>query len=402
MFSRSVTVRKAVRGYILVFCPVAALNEMQMIILDHSVTAAALEFSKRDGVRDNVNQLNTALFLDLVLRNISTHKELAYRAEELNWPRPPLAMICMDICSFKKAIAGLSEQEILEKKRLVSECLRTYMPQSVVVSQSDSFVCIFPEYAQSKEVLSTINASCSQIKELTGFSFTTSVINHILDYLDLADAYTEVRSMVDIARIIGKSGQIFFAGDLIKEQAYRHCVDNPYIRSYYQDTLEILRRYDAENDAILSIDTTKGNRIINTRGFAISQTVKQGYILRASEDLLDIMQRTTGKLPYVFPVNMQDITPYGNDVHHINSIMQPCTCTEAPVVGVAITTEMMVPGCGTGCSHMEDIEEAARFVLEVAKDFTAGKISFYDAKDDARMNKLYGSMKHLQQLGNRD
>lgn len=157
-----------------------------------------------------------------------------------------------------------------------------------------------------------------------------------------------------------------------------------------------------ELDAILSIDTTKGNRIINTRGFAISQTVKQGYILRASEDLLDIMQRTTGKLPYVFPVNMQDITPYGNDVHHINSIMQPCTCTAAPVVGVAITTEMMVPGCGTGCSHMEDIEEAARFVLEVAKDFTAGKISFYDAQDDARMNKLYGSMKHLQQLGNRD
>ena len=77
------------------------------------------------------------------------------RQEELNWPRPPLAMICMDICSFKKAIAGLSEQDILEKKFLVSECLRTYMPQSVVVSQSDSFVCIFPEYAQPKEVLNT-------------------------------------------------------------------------------------------------------------------------------------------------------------------------------------------------------------------------------------------------------
>ena len=155
-------------------------------------------------------------------------------------------------------------------------------------------------------------------------------------------------------------------------------------------------------EAVLSIDTTKGNSVINVNGFAVSQTVKEGYILRYSSDILDIMQRTTGKLPYVFPVNMQDITPYGNDVHHINSIMQPCTCTDAPVVGVAITTEMMVPGCGTGCSHMEDIEEAARFVLEVAKDFTAGKISFYDVQDDARMNKLYGSMKHLQQLGNRD
>lgn len=152
-------------------------------------------------------------------------------------------------------------------------------------------------------------------------------------------------------------------------------------------------------DAIFSIDTTKGNRVINTRGFAISQPVKEGYILRGSEGLLDIMQRTTGRLPYVFPVNMQDITPYGNDVHHINSIMQPCTCTDAPVVGVAITTETMVPGCGSGCSHPIDVEEAARFVLEAAKSFGRGEFEFYDKKEFAHMVDLYGSMKQLQTLG---
>ena len=54
-----------------------------------------------------------------------------------------------------------------------------------------------------------------------------------------------------------------------------------------------------ELDAILSVDTTKGNRVINTRGFAISPTVKEGYILRTSEDLLELMQITTGKLPRV-------------------------------------------------------------------------------------------------------
>ena len=52
-----------------------------------------------------------------------------------------------------------------------------------------------------------------------------------------------------------------------------------------------------ELDAILSVDTTKGNRIINHRGFAISPTVKEGYILKTSNDLLDIMQTTTGRLP---------------------------------------------------------------------------------------------------------
>lgn len=155
-----------------------------------------------------------------------------------------------------------------------------------------------------------------------------------------------------------------------------------------------------ELDAILSVDTTKGNRVINHCGFAISPTVKEGYILRTSEDLLELMQITTGKLPYVFPLAMQDITPYGNDVHHINSVLQPCTATNAPVVGVAITTETMVPGCATGASRATDVEEAARFMLEVAKAFGKGKCSFYDEEEYQRLVKLYGKMNHLQTLGN--
>lgn len=157
-----------------------------------------------------------------------------------------------------------------------------------------------------------------------------------------------------------------------------------------------------ELDAILSVDTTKGNRVINTRGFAISPTVKEGWILRTSEDLLEKMQITTGRLPYVFPLTMQDITPYGNDVYHLNSVLQPCTATDAPVVGVAITAEVMVPGCATGATHFADVEEAARFMLEVAKGFGRGDLKFYDEEEYARLQKLYGSMKHLQTLGKED
>lgn len=157
-----------------------------------------------------------------------------------------------------------------------------------------------------------------------------------------------------------------------------------------------------ELDAILSVDTTKGNRVINTRGFAISPTVKEGYILRTSEDLLEQMQITTGRLPYVFPLATQDITPYGNNVHHLNSVLQPCTATDAPVVGVAITTEVMVPGCATGASHFADVEEAARFMLEVAKYFGKDDLKFYDEEEYELLKKLYGPMNHLQTLGKAD
>lgn len=164
------------------------------------------------------------------------------------------------------------------------------------------------------------------------------------------------------------------------------------------DTMNKLEVTDDMN-AILSIDTTKGNKVINTRGFAISNTVKEGYILKVSNDLAEIMMRTTGKLPYVFPLSQQDITPYGNGLYHLNSILQPAVATEAPVVGVAITTEVPVPGCATGSTHLTDIEMTGRFVIEVAKDFGEKRCKFYDEEEYKLILKLYGDMKKFQTRG---
>lgn len=169
-------------------------------------------------------------------------------------------------------------------------------------------------------------------------------------------------------------------------------------------TIETMNRYEVDDgmDAILSVDTTKGNRIINSRGFAISPTVKDGYILRVSEDLLDIMQAVTGKLPEVFAITLQDISPYANKLFHLNSIMQPATATHAPVVGVAITSEVAVSGCATGANQCQDMEMAVRFVVEVAKAWGMEQCSLYDEQEFQRLLSLYGSMEHFKTLGNEE
>ena len=206
---------------------------------------------------------------------------------------------------------------------------------------------------------------------------------------------TEMNTKGDIMK-----GDVIIATHICPDAPTQEHFPVPFMGSPIDMTTNNEKEVLPDMDAILSIDTTKGNRVINTRGFAISPTVKEGYVLRTSEDLLDLMQITTGRLPYVFPLAIQDITPYGNDVHHLNSILQPCTATDAPVVGVAITAETMVPGCATGATHAADVEEAARFMLEVAKAYGRKQCSFYDADEYARLQKLYGSMKHLQTLGN--
>ena len=156
---------------------------------------------------------------------------------------------------------------------------------------------------------------------------------------------------------------------------------------------------DPAMEAILSIDTTKGNRIVNHRGIAVTPTVKDGWILRTCEPVLSILEQTTGKLPVVLPLTMQDITPYGNDIYHLNSILQPSVATEASVIGVAITAVSQVAGCATGATHLEDVDEAVRFAIEVAKAYGAGACPFYDPQEFERILGRYGRMSHLRTMG---
>lgn len=163
----------------------------------------------------------------------------------------------------------------------------------------------------------------------------------------------------------------------------------------------VCNRYEIDSamDAVLCIDTTKGNRILNRRGFAVTPTVRDGWILRTSEALLSIMEQTTGELPAVLPITMQDITPYGNGIYHLNSILQPSVATSAPCVGVAITAVSQVAGCATGASHPTDVEEAVRFVIETAKAFTAGACPFCDEAEWQLIQARYGSMSRLRTMG---
>jgi hypothetical protein len=152
-------------------------------------------------------------------------------------------------------------------------------------------------------------------------------------------------------------------------------------------------------DMIISVDTTKGNEIVNHTGIAISPTVKEGYILPVSNDLLQVYKRVTGHLPVILPLSIQDITPYANTLPHINSILQPSTVTKAPVVGLAITSQTAIAGCATGASHVPSVEQAARFSVEVAKDIGKGICHFYSEENFMSLHERYGSLSRFQTSG---
>jgi hypothetical protein len=159
------------------------------------------------------------------------------------------------------------------------------------------------------------------------------------------------------------------------------------------------REVHADMAAILSVDTTRGNRLVNHRGVAITPVAKEGWLLPIPDEILDILGWVSGELPVTLPLTTQDITPQENGLPHINSIMQPATVGAAPVIGVALTAQTTVPGCATGVSNAGDIDVATRFCIEVAKRFTAGDCAFYDARVWQALVARYGSLQHLQTMG---
>jgi hypothetical protein len=157
-------------------------------------------------------------------------------------------------------------------------------------------------------------------------------------------------------------------------------------------------------DAILSIDASKGNSIVKQRGFAITPTAMQGYILRVAPNLVKIMESTTGQSAFTLPISLQDITPYDNGLYHFNSIMQPHVATRAPVVGVALTAQSVVGGSDSSANHEIDIAEAVRFCVEVAKRFTIASPDnpgeFYNAAEWQVIRQRYPDLSAFQTHGN--
>jgi len=166
------------------------------------------------------------------------------------------------------------------------------------------------------------------------------------------------------------------------------------------DMFDLLRREaDPRMNAVLSVDATKANYVVNHTGFAITPIVKEGWILRPTDEILGIYMRVTGEPPVLVPITMQDITPFTTKVHHINSIVQPWLYTNAPVLGVATTARMPVPGSGTGATNIYALDQASRFVSEVVKDYLAERVELYYEEEFRELVKTHGPIAEILRRG---
>lgn len=261
---------------------------------------------------------------------------------------------------------------------------------------TDFISCVIPGTTQGAAVLGVVG-------RLGGIGARPAVTGMVSDADGAIVALAVALKLADMAAAGDRlAGSVRIHTHVCPRAAVREHKPVPMMRSPLLMRDMMRHEVHASMAAILSVDATKGNRLVNRRGVAITPTVKEGYVLRVADGLLDLLGWVSGELPCVVPITTQDITPSDNGLWHVNSIMQPATATAAPVVGVALTAQSTVPGSATGANQAVDLDVATRFCVEVAKAFGEGRCAFYDPQEWEALQRRYGSLAHLQTLGKND
>ncbi len=152
---------------------------------------------------------------------------------------------------------------------------------------------------------------------------------------------------------------------------------------------------DKTADAIITVDVSRGNRVIKTSPFAITCTIKEGWLLPVSNDALSLMERVTGAQPVVMPLSMQDITAISNGMDHVNDIGALPAGITAPNIGLALTAPIPLYSSITGFTNLANLDAAVRFSVEVARDYGRNAFEFYKEDDFNKLVARYGRMTHL-------
>ncbi|BCU69782.1 DUF1177 domain-containing protein [Stygiolobus caldivivus] len=136
------------------------------------------------------------------------------------------------------------------------------------------------------------------------------------------------------------------------------------------DALKI--EVDPTASFILSIDSTKGNRLAKYDDFALTHVIKDGYILKLHDNVIDIYNRVTEHEIYMVPLTTGDLTPLDYNVYHISTLISPWLYTSSPVIGLATVSKQVIPGYETGVQNLIMLEHASRFCTELIKYLEKG------------------------------
>jgi len=258
---RPVIVKGKTLGYLIVREDESPLGEMELIALEHASITVALEMTKQQALAEVQRRLEIDFFDDLLMGNIRSPEVAAQRAQSLGLPaRHPVAVVVISIDDADRlGQKGDGEALSQEARDELSETVRLLAfrrnPRPVVVTRSDSVVCLLPLSSASaagaeglsfgKEVVADVGRKMPQVALSVGVSHACTEPIH------LPSAYKEAMAAIEITRATIGNGASSFIGDLEAYQFLYEYPDRRRLRQMVLAALKPLFDFDGQNNTEL-------------------------------------------------------------------------------------------------------------------------------------------------------
>lgn len=219
-------------GYILVAVPApdaGELTEMEIIAVEHCVTAAALQMVRAEAVREARRSYKRDLLEDLIAGAFRDRETALNRGEAVDFRLDePYVIMVADVDGFTRWLAATADNDeetaVRVKNRLlrdVEKAVAACAPRAMVVARSDSIVAVLPagrrpgprdHRAWLQDLARVIqNQAGKTWPELT---MTIGVSAAAGDPLEFSPRYNDVRKVIRLARRLFGPGRTVFWEDI--------------------------------------------------------------------------------------------------------------------------------------------------------------------------------------------
>ena len=221
-------------------------RELDYELLERFSKIVAVEMEKNDFYKDNRGVMYNYFLSDLISGKIQNQKSITQRANILNWKMYEWFKIIV-IVDGKKEFSESRMQSIADNiRRAIPDCRWTIYQKNLIVFisrpkkdiASESEIETFKIFLKNNDIYAGVSSSFNNLMEASRY-------------------YKQAVRAVDVGVFSHKSEHLFFYPDISPYYAASLILKRSEPRDFCPDEIEIVQRYDAENNSELLLTLEK-------------------------------------------------------------------------------------------------------------------------------------------------
>lgn len=273
-------------GYVWVADSSGSLAERADAVVSHAAAACALEMVRQRAIVEGESRVRNSFLEDLLTGDVTSVTVTRRRARFLGYDLQGRQVVfTLDMDQFAAFVArhGIDESGIQRLKerfrRSVDASIPAIWSRTLMWEHSDSMVVLAPagkdyEPATFRARVEALRANVE--KRLGGPSVSAGIGRAYIDLSRLQDSYREAEHALRIGTAVSGPSSTSSFDDLGAYRLLFHLRDQPELRTFCEETIGALERYDEEHDSHL-LETLA--RFLDLQG-NLSQTARALHLHR--------------------------------------------------------------------------------------------------------------------------